>query len=85
MPTEFVRYPPEIETFDPNLDQLMTKIIQFWETTVAESPTREGTGRAVRGAHAKRLGVVKAEASCSTTSRRLTDRASTDSRTGTTR
>ena len=39
----------------------MAQIIDFWEKTVRESPTREGTGRAVRGAHAKTLGVVKAE------------------------
>ena len=39
----------------------MAQIIDFWEKKVRESPTREGTGRAVRGAHAKTLGVVKAE------------------------
>ena len=36
-------------------------IIDFWEKTVSESPTREGTGRAVRGAHAKTLGFVRVE------------------------
>jgi hypothetical protein len=39
----------------------MERIIDFWERTVRESPTREGTRHAVRGAHAKTLGVVKAE------------------------
>jgi len=61
MPTEFVRYSPDIETFDPKLDEYMKKIVEFWEKLVRESPDREGTGRAVRGAHAKSLGVVKAE------------------------
>jgi hypothetical protein len=61
MSPEFVHYAPDIETFDPNLDELMAKIIEFWERAVAESPTREGTGRAVRGAHAKTFGVVRAE------------------------
>jgi hypothetical protein len=61
MAADFVRYSPDIETFDPNLEELMGKIIDFWEKTVSESPTREGTGRAVRGAHAKTLGVVRAE------------------------
>ena len=61
MPTDFVRYSPEIETIDPNLDEVMEQIIDFWEKTVCESPTREGTGHAVRGAHAKTLGVAKAE------------------------
>ena len=61
MSSHFVRYSPEIETIDPNIKELMAQIIMFWEKTVRESPTREGTGRAVRGAHAKTLGVVKAE------------------------
>jgi hypothetical protein len=61
MAPDFVRYSPDIETFDPNLDELMTQIIDFWERTVRESPAREGTGRAVRGAHAKTLGVVRAD------------------------
>src|SRR5262249_2990613 len=61
MAPDFVRYSPEIETFDPKLDKYMTRIVEFWEKAVRESPTREGTGRALRGAHAKTLGVVKAE------------------------
>ena len=61
MSTNFVRYSPEIETFDPKLSEYMTRIIDFWETLVRESPTREGSGRAVRGAHAKTIGVVRAE------------------------
>ena len=61
MPSEFVRYSPEIETIDPNIEELTAQIIEFWEKTVRESPTREGTGHAVRGAHAKTLGVVRAE------------------------
>jgi hypothetical protein len=61
MASEFVRYSPEIETIDPHLDELMEQIIAFWENTVRASPTTEGTGRAVRGAHAKAYGVVKAE------------------------
>ena len=59
--SDFVRYSPEIETFDPKLSEYMTRIIDFWEKTVRESPTREGTGRAVRGAHAKTIGVVRAD------------------------
>ena len=61
MSSDFVRYSPEIETFDPHKDELMAQIIDFWEKKIRESPTTEGTGRAVRGAHAKTLGVVKAE------------------------
>src|SRR3954471_19765682 len=61
MSSDFVRYTPEIETIDPNIDELMTRIIEFWEKLVQESPKTEGTGRAVRGAHAKTLGLAKAE------------------------
>src|ERR1051325_10771276 len=61
MPTEFVRYTPEIETIDPDLDRLVDQIVAFWEKTVRESPVVEGSGRAVRGVHAKTFGVVRAE------------------------
>src|SRR5258707_6323611 len=61
MPTDFVRYTPEIETIDPDLDRLMEQIVEFWEKKVLESPVVEGSGRAVRGAHAKTFCVVKAE------------------------
>ena len=60
MSLDFVRYSPEIETFDPKLNEYMTRIIEFWETKVRESPTTEGSGRAVRGAHAKAFGVARA-------------------------
>src|SRR5262245_59624611 len=61
MPLGFVRYTPEIEIVDPDLDQLLEQIISFWEKKVRESPVVEGSGRAVRGAHAKTYGVVRAE------------------------
>jgi hypothetical protein len=61
MSADFVRYSPEIETFDPKLSEYMTRVIAFWEKKVSESPTTEGTGRAVRGAHAKTIGVARAE------------------------
>ena len=61
MSPDFVRYSPEVETFDPKLSEYMTQIIEFWEKKVADSPVTEGSGRAVRGAHAKTLGVVRAE------------------------
>ena len=61
MPTQFVRYSPEVETLPPDLDKLLDEIIEFWEKKVRTSPTEEGTGRAVRGAHAKSFGVLRAE------------------------
>ena len=61
MGSEFVRYAPEIETIDPRIDELLAQIIAFWEKKGQESPRTEGTGRAVRGAHAKSFGLAKAE------------------------
>ncbi|HET9257377.1 MAG TPA: catalase family protein, partial [Pseudonocardiaceae bacterium] len=61
MSSEFVRYTPEIETIDPHIDELLAQIIDFWEKKGRESPRTEGTGWAVRGAHAKSFGLVKAE------------------------
>jgi hypothetical protein len=49
MSTNFVRYSPEIETFDPKLSEYMTRIIDFWETKVANRRQEEASGRAVRG------------------------------------
>ena len=61
MSPEFVRYSPEIETLDPDLDKLLDQIIEFWENKVRNSPVEEGSGCATRGAHAKSYGVVRAE------------------------
>ena len=61
MSSEFVRYAPEIETIDPHLDELLAQIIEFVEKKGSESPRTEGAGRAVRAAHAKSFGLVKAE------------------------
>jgi hypothetical protein len=61
MSPDFVRYSTEIETIDPHLDDVMAQIIDFWEKKGRESPRTEGTGQAVRGAHAKSFGVAKAE------------------------
>jgi hypothetical protein len=60
MPTSFVRYTPDIERIDPHLDELLERIVSFWEKKGRESPVSEGTGRGVRGAHAKTFGVVDA-------------------------
>ena len=35
---EFVRYSAEIETIDPDIDELTEQIIDFWEKKVRESP-----------------------------------------------
>ena len=61
MSSDFVRYAPEIESLDPDIDELLAQVIAWWENKARESPKTEGTGRAVRPAHAKSYGFVKAE------------------------
>ena len=61
MSTQFVRYTPDIEATDPYFDENLQIVIDKIEEYIAGSVTTEGTGRAVRDAHAKGYGVVKAE------------------------
>jgi hypothetical protein len=58
---DFVRYSPEIETFDPHLEEMLARVVDWWEQKVRESPDAEGNGRAIRGAHAKSYGFVRAD------------------------
>ena len=53
MPSDFVRYRPRSRPSIRISTSYMTQIIDFWEKKVRESPIAEGSGRAVRGAHAK--------------------------------
>ena len=61
MSTQFVRYTPDIEAADPYFDENLQIVIGKIEKYIAGSVTTEGIGRAVRDAHAKGYGVVKAE------------------------
>ena len=61
MSTQFVRYTPDIEATEPYFDENLQIVIDKLEEYIAGSVTTEGTGRAVRDAHAKGYGVVKAE------------------------
>ena len=61
MPTAFVKYTPDIEAADPRFDETLQTVIAKTERYIAESVTAEGTGRAVRDAHAKGYGLVRAE------------------------
>ena len=61
MSPDFVRYAPELETITPDIEDLLPQVIAFWDKKGRESPEAEGSGRAVRGAHAKSYGLVKAE------------------------
>jgi hypothetical protein len=61
MPTPFIRYTPDIEVADPRFDETLQTVIAKTEQYIAASVTAEGTGRAVRDAHAKGYGLVRAE------------------------
>jgi len=85
MPLDFVRYRPEMETLDPELDRLLAQIVDFWEKKVRESPVVEGSGRAVRGAHAKTLALSKRRSKSCATCRQHTHREFTPSQAATVR
>src|SRR5438445_3961665 len=61
VPPEFVRYSPDIESLSPNFGEDLGKVIDGVERYVTASVTSEGTGQAVRFAHAKAYGFVKAD------------------------
>ena len=46
MPTQFVRYTPDIEATEPYFDQNSQIVIAKLEEYIAGSVTTEGTGRA---------------------------------------
>ena len=60
MPNSFVRHHARRRNHRPAARPGVGEIIGFWEKKGRQSPTTEGSGRAVRGAHAKTFGVVEA-------------------------
>src|SRR5215831_5376736 len=61
MSPPFVKYTPDIEAIDPGFDENLRTVIRRTEQYISQSVTTEGTGRAVRDAHAKGYGLVMAE------------------------
>jgi hypothetical protein len=61
MSTSFVKYTPDIETADPGFDENLQTVIAKTERYIAASVMADGTGRAVRDAHAKGYGLVRGE------------------------
>jgi hypothetical protein len=61
MSTPFIKYTPDIEAADPQFDATLRTVIEKTERYIAGSVSTEGTGRAVRDAHAKGYGLVRAE------------------------
>ena len=61
MTPRFLPYTPDVEVPEPQFDQNLQTVIGKSEQYIAESVTAEGTGRAVRDAHAKGYGLVRGE------------------------
>ena len=59
--TPFIKYSPDVETADPGFDENLQTVIAKTEAYITQSVTTEGTGRAVRDAHAKGYGLVRGE------------------------
>ncbi|WP_431899196.1 catalase family protein [Nonomuraea sp. bgisy101] len=61
MPSRFIPYTPDVEAAVPDFDEMLQTVIAKTERFIAESVTAEGTGMAVRDAHAKGYGLVRGE------------------------
>ncbi|MFI7093389.1 catalase family protein [Streptomyces lydicus] len=61
MATHFVRYTPDVEVDEPHFDENLQTVIEKTERYITESVTAGGTGKALRDAHAKGYGLVRAE------------------------
>jgi hypothetical protein len=61
MTPSFIPYTLDVEVPEPQFDENLQTVIEKSERYIAESVTAEGTGRAVRDAHAKGYGLVRGE------------------------
>lgn len=61
MTQNVVRYSPELEDADPHFDEALQTVIERTRQYITGSVKTEGVGRAVRDAHAKGYGLVRAE------------------------
>jgi hypothetical protein len=61
MTSGFVPYTPDVEVVEPQFAEHLKVVIDKTEDYIARSVTTEGTGRAVRDAHAKGYGLVRGE------------------------
>jgi hypothetical protein len=57
----YIRYSSEVEHDDPDFAQTLQAVLERAKRHVAESVQAEGSGRAVRDAHAKGYGLARAE------------------------
>ena len=60
-PAQFVRYAPELDVLSTHFEEDLKTVVAGVEQYVVNSVAGEGVGRAVRFAHAKGYGLVRAE------------------------
>ena len=60
-PAQFVRYAPELDVLSAHFEEDLKTVVAGVEQYVVNSVAGEGVGRAVRFAHAKGYGLVRAE------------------------
>ncbi|MFF3734852.1 catalase family protein [Streptomyces sp. NPDC002476] len=61
MSPQFIPYSPDVEIVEPDFDEDVQTVIARMERYITDSVTAEGTGQAVRDAHAKGYGLVRGE------------------------
>ncbi|MEU1601414.1 hypothetical protein ABZ468_54395 [Streptomyces sp. NPDC005708] len=61
MSPQFIPYGPDVEIVEPDFDANVQTVIARMERYITDSVTAEGTGQAVRDAHAKGYGLVRGE------------------------
>ncbi|MFI0229069.1 catalase family protein [Streptomyces sp. NPDC017086] len=61
MAAQFVRYTPDVEDDDPDFDRHVQTVIEKTENYITDSVEAGGTGQALRDAHAKGYGLIRAE------------------------
>ena len=78
--TDFVRYSDDIETIDPNMDELLGQIIEFWERRAASHRRPRAPGALSAARMPRPSAWSRRRSSSSTTCLRRTRRASTPGR-----
>ncbi|MFJ7496740.1 catalase family protein [Streptomyces sp. NPDC097727] len=61
MTSRFIAYTPDVEIVEPHFEENVRIVIERMERYITGSVTAEGTGQAVRDAHAKGYGLVRGE------------------------
>src|SRR5438105_5552399 len=61
MPSRFLKYSPDIDSVSPDFEANLETVVKGVERYVSASVATEGTGHAVRFAHAKAYGFVRGE------------------------